>query len=166
MLGRRRQRGREKGGRWRSGSRNRRSRGRNRRSRGRNRRSRGNRGSRGGRRGAPSAKTVRQTVEPVLHVVLGAAGKVAADLRPAVAQEVVQRAEEKVLGLRPAGFGETGNELVEPTLAALGEREGEEESTCLPVRPGMFSAMTFHFFSPYLETNWQRRLSSYTDHGT
>ena len=166
MLGRRRQRGREKGGRWRSGSRNRRSRGRNRRSRGRNRRSRGNRGSRGGRRSAPSAKTVRQTVEPVLHVVLGAAGKVAADLRPAVAQEVVQRAEEKVLGLRPAGFGETGNELVEPTLAALGEREGEEESTCLPVRPGMFSAMTFHFFSPYLETNWQRRLSSYTDHGT
>ena len=104
-------------------------------------------------------------MEPVLHVVLGAAGKIAADLRPAVAQEVVQRAEEKVLGLRPAGFGETGNELVEPTLATLGERGGEE-GTCLPVRPGMFSAMTFHFFSPYLETNWQRRLSSYTDHGT
>ena len=61
-------------------------------------------------------------MEPVLHVVLGAAGQIAADLRPAVAQEVVQRAEEKVLGLRPAGFGETGNELVEPTLAALGER--------------------------------------------
>ena len=85
------------------------------------------------------AEPVGKAVEVVLHVVLRSPGEIAADLRPAVAEKVVQRAEEKVLRFRPAGFGKTGNEIVEPSLTALRERGGEREY--------LFTSATWNVFS-------------------
>ena len=71
------------------------------------------------------ATTVGKAVKMVLDVVFGAAREIAADLRPVVAEQVVQRDKENVLVFRPAGFREARNEIVKPALATL-EVEREE----------------------------------------
>lgn len=108
---------------------------------------------------------VHQTVKMILHIVLGTSGKIATNLCPSISQHIMKREKKNILLLRPPCFAKLRSEVIQPSLTTLCLRQ-QIGHTCFPVRPGIRSAIIFHFFSPYFLTSSLSSSSSLFDQGT